>query len=46
MTGLRILVTGGRDYADVVAVEVALQRVVLERLGPIADPGQLTSSPC
>ena len=42
MNGLRILVTGGRDYTDVVAVEVALQRVVLERLGPVADAGQVT----
>ena len=39
MASLRILVTGGRDYAGAERVEVELRAVVEARLGPGADSG-------
>ena len=39
MASLRILVTGGRDYADAARVEAELAAAVEARLGPGADPG-------
>ena len=42
MTGnFRILVTGGRDYADAERVEVELTAAVEARLGPGTDPGSV-----
>ena len=38
---LRLLVTGGRDYADATRVEAELQMAIEARLGPGADPSRV-----
>lgn len=41
MRNFRILVTGGRDYADAERVEAELRSAVKARLGAVTDPSQI-----